>query len=509
MLMALGHPDASKGTANQMRQRLVSRITAAALNTEFKIACLFIDEAYLMTSGEFTWLCDLYNELNINDIQLTAILVSTKEILAVKKGFIQAGKQQIVQRLMLKEAEFHGIESLADLMVCMNALDNNFIPRGHDRPICLSENYFPDAHKDGKTLASFAADFWAAVQNLRTTKHIHANYLTMKCFMDSVSYCLRKYGAQAGENRVYAPSIADDQKKGTRPIDIMLNDDIRQQIERQVLINCDRVSVIDILECSRFTKELFHPVWNEGVFQTLRECVSNQAFTAARKVATIMPDAMESLKKDLVDGYLENEVVPRLLRRRNYGREDDPLPITDDEIAHEMANLKQHWDQKLMIDYQEILFLRIHKEYISLCKHLDQLFEGSWHVDTVDSMENSLNFYFNGLEQSISLCSVNNSTLGRVPILYAILEDFFTHTAAVLGDLMAGKRCLTGGASKGIYDTFFYMPASQYIAIWKAENIELWACDPNIAGLLSNIEQVKECFDKTGRLEKPPVMAQV
>lgn len=209
MLMALGHPDASKGTANQMRQRLVSRITAAALNTEFKIACLFIDEAYLMTSGEFTWLCDLYNELNINDIQLTAILVSTKEILAVKKGFIQAGKQQIVQRLMLKEAEFHGIESLADLMVCMNALDNNFIPRGHDRPICLSENYFPDAHKDGKTLASFAADFWAAVQNLRTTKHIHANYLTMKCFMDSVSYCLRKYGAQAGENRVYAPSIAD------------------------------------------------------------------------------------------------------------------------------------------------------------------------------------------------------------------------------------------------------------------------------------------------------------
>ena len=74
---------------------------------------------------------------------------------------------------------------------------------------------------------------------------------------------------------------------------------------------------------------------------------------------------------------------------------------------------------------------------------------------------------------------------------------------------MAGKRCLTGGVSKGIYDTFFYMPASQYIAIWKDGNIELWACDPNIDGLLSNIEQVKEIFDKTGRLEKPPVMAQV
>ena len=345
------------------------------------------------------------------------------------------------------------------------------------------------------------------------------------------------------------------QKKGARPIDIMLNDDIRQQIEEHVLIDCDRVSVIDILERSRFTKELYHPAWNASVLQTLRECVSGQVFTAARKVATITPDARETLKKDLVDNYLANEVVPRLLRRRNYGREDDPVPVDEDDIAHEMAHLKQHWDQKLMIDYQEILFLRIHKEYISLCKqlgsiqkfdavlnsvrrhifdpnlcdyhtygriislilasrhdsrkHLEQLFEGSWHVDTVESMENSLNFYFNGLEQNISLHDDNNCTLGRVPILYAILEDFFTHTAAVLGDLMAGKRCLAGGASKGIYDTFFYMPASQYIAIWKAGNIELWACDPNIEGLLSNIEQVKLIYDKTGHLEKLPVMAQV
>ncbi|MBR2928828.1 MAG: ATP-binding protein [Oscillospiraceae bacterium] len=209
LLMALGHPDASKGTANQMRQRLVNRITMSALNTKYKLACLFVDEAYLLTVNEFQWLCDLYNELNINDIQLTVILVSTREILDVKKGFIQAGKQQIVQRLMLKEAEFHGIESLSDLYVCMNALDNNFVPQGYDEPICLSATYFPDAHRDGKTMAAFAPAFWAAMQNLRKTKHIHANYMTMKCFMDSVSYCLRKFGTDSGDNKVYEPSIVE------------------------------------------------------------------------------------------------------------------------------------------------------------------------------------------------------------------------------------------------------------------------------------------------------------
>lgn len=209
LLMALGHPDASKGTANQMRQRLVNRITMAALNTKYKLACLFIDEAYLLTTNEYTWLCDLYNELAINNIQLTCLLVSTREILDVKKGFIQAGKQQIVQRLMLKEAEFHGIESLPDLHVCMNALDRNFVPQGYDEPICLSETYFPDAYKDGKALASFAPAFWTALQNLRKANHINANYMTMKCFMDSVSYCLRKFGAEAGDNQVYEPSIAD------------------------------------------------------------------------------------------------------------------------------------------------------------------------------------------------------------------------------------------------------------------------------------------------------------
>lgn len=209
LLLMLDHEEASKGTANQMRQRLVNRITMNALNTKYQMAILWIDEAYLLTEKEFIWLIDIYNALGINDIQLTVILVGTRELLDVKKGFIHSGKQQIVQRFMLKEAEFHGIESLSDLLVCMNSLDNTIVPKGCDEPICLSKTYFPDAYADGKDLPAFSADFWSAMQNLRKANQIGANYLTMKCFMDSISYCLRKYGTQAGEDRVYMPSVAE------------------------------------------------------------------------------------------------------------------------------------------------------------------------------------------------------------------------------------------------------------------------------------------------------------
>ena len=90
----------------------------------------------------------------------------------------------------------------------------------------------------------------------------------------------------------------------------------------------------------------------------------------------------------------------------------------------------------------------------------------------------------------------------EVPILAAILEDVLSHTATVLGGLMAGKRCLTGGGITGdIYDSFFCLPVSQYIAIWNAGTIELWACDPNVDALLNNISQAKEIFDRTDQLK--------
>lgn len=211
LLLMLDHENASKGTANQMRQRIINRIVIDAANTKYRMAILWIDEAYLLAEREFSWMVDLYNGLHLNDIQLTVILVGTRELLETKKGLIKSEKQQFILRFFVNEAQFHGIESQSDLFMCMSSLEKEaFSVEGADEPIYLGKTFFPDAYRDGKDLTSFAADFWTAMQNLRKKHHIKADYLTMKCFMDTISHCIRKYGALAGEhNKVYAPSVAE------------------------------------------------------------------------------------------------------------------------------------------------------------------------------------------------------------------------------------------------------------------------------------------------------------
>ena len=94
----------------------------------------------------------------------------------------------------------------------MKSLDEKAVQLGAGESFYLSETYFPDAHRDGKTLVDFTSGLWGALQNLRKSNYIKTNYLTMKCFMDTISYCLRKFGANAEDNRVYMPSVTEWEK---------------------------------------------------------------------------------------------------------------------------------------------------------------------------------------------------------------------------------------------------------------------------------------------------------
>lgn len=94
LLTAMGHEEAHKGTAIQMRQRIVNRIIVNALDTKYRRAVLFVDEAYLLSEKEYIWLIDIYNELNLNDILFTVFLFGTKELKAQKKGIYMQAKNK-------------------------------------------------------------------------------------------------------------------------------------------------------------------------------------------------------------------------------------------------------------------------------------------------------------------------------------------------------------------------------------------------------------------------------
>lgn len=207
LLSAIGHEDFYRGTAVQMRERLVNRIIQNSINTTYRRAVLFVDEAYLLHEKEYIWLIDIYNELNKNDILLTVFLFGTHELKEQRTGFIRSHKEQIVLRFMSHEYEFKGISSQKDLVVCMTSLDKPFQLHNNGPSITLSEMFFPEAYKDGKRMQAFAMDLWEAFEKVKEDSHIITSEILMKHFMDTIIYCLKTFGSYG--KQLYMPTQAE------------------------------------------------------------------------------------------------------------------------------------------------------------------------------------------------------------------------------------------------------------------------------------------------------------
>ena len=202
LLKAVGHADAHKGTASQLKERLINRMIVDALDTKYRRIVLFIDEAYLLTERDFIWLIDIYNNLNQADILFTVFLVGSFELKELKTIFIKTKKSQIVGRFMVDEFLFKGIQTKADMQICLASLDKPFNIKGYPEEIILSKLFFPLAYSDGYTLSSFIDDIWETFLSITSRYNIMNADIPMKFFMDTIIYCLKNYGY---EKKLYIP----------------------------------------------------------------------------------------------------------------------------------------------------------------------------------------------------------------------------------------------------------------------------------------------------------------
>ena len=194
LLTVMKHEDPHRGTAVQLRQRLVNRIIVNAIGTKYRRAVLFVDEAYLLTEKEYIWLIDIYNELYNNDILLTVFLVGTPELKEQKISFMRTGKEQIIQRFMTNEYEFHGIRNLKEMMACLDFMDEEICIPNTAEKIILSKYFFPLAYKDGIRLIDYATEIYSAFRELQMKYNVKSNEILMKHFVDAVLYCMKMYG---------------------------------------------------------------------------------------------------------------------------------------------------------------------------------------------------------------------------------------------------------------------------------------------------------------------------
>ena len=100
ILKAIGAPGPkSRETAQNLKRRILSIMQVAACDTKYRDVILFIDEAQYLQDRDYNWLMDLYNNLNLVDVQLIVFLIGQPELLAIKKACIRERKKQIVGRI--------------------------------------------------------------------------------------------------------------------------------------------------------------------------------------------------------------------------------------------------------------------------------------------------------------------------------------------------------------------------------------------------------------------------
>ncbi len=196
-------------TAVLLKQKILNRLIMLANDTTHRRIVLFIDEAYLMTEKDFKWLMDLYNNLNIRNIQLITFLFGTQELKDLKKNFMSHNLEQIISRFMINEYQFKGISSAEEMQMCLISIDNT---NAHDTclgdtGISLKKTYFPYA-EDDQTFQSLSGILWDSFQEIIVKHKLKSKDIPMKYFIDTIQALLDMYG-QFSDNSVVFPSKAN------------------------------------------------------------------------------------------------------------------------------------------------------------------------------------------------------------------------------------------------------------------------------------------------------------
>lgn len=201
LLLTVGHPEFERGTTTILKNRLLNSLVASASVTKSKKVVLFIDEAQNMSTNDFEWLMDIYNNLSLWDIHMVSFLFGSLELKSLKSAMIMAQKKQIIGRFMVDEFNFKGIMGARDIAVTLLNFDTPISTNGE--MLVLTQIYFPEAYDDGYRISTCAAEVMDAFTEVMQEHNIHIEDIPMQYYMGAVKYCFCEYG-KSGKS-IYFP----------------------------------------------------------------------------------------------------------------------------------------------------------------------------------------------------------------------------------------------------------------------------------------------------------------
>lgn len=142
--------------------RLINFMADAASNDPRKLFILFLDEASRMLPSHYDWIKDIYNDLMLHGVTLLPILVGQRLLLEQKISFLKTGEEgeAIVNRFMLYEHPFRGINEKEDFVTCLSYYDSAVYPEGTEWT--YTRFFLPEAFAAGFRLETYGDMLWEA-----------------------------------------------------------------------------------------------------------------------------------------------------------------------------------------------------------------------------------------------------------------------------------------------------------------------------------------------------------
>ncbi|MFZ3580468.1 ATP-binding protein, partial [Virgibacillus sp. DJP39] len=158
---------------------------------------MFVDDAQRLSSIEYEWLMDIFNELDSYGITLTTILVGQSELSHRRNIYLTTDKQ-IVGRFMIQENKFYGLRKKEELAYLLASYDQ-VTEYPENSGWTYTRFFFPVGYEQGYRLENETDNIWQCIQIVRTEAGIKtALEIPMHYIIAIINYVLKKYGANEG-----------------------------------------------------------------------------------------------------------------------------------------------------------------------------------------------------------------------------------------------------------------------------------------------------------------------
>lgn len=183
-------------TVIELKTTAINHMITFGKSYETNRIILIIDEANFLNGNDYNCLIDVYNRLELSGVQLTVLLVGTKDILSTKSMLIQTHKQQIIGRFMVRVYRFNSVKNIQDLQICLASYDYSEYPI--ESGWSFTRYFFPEAFDEGHKIYQLAEVLFDCFKDLYKSKkpiEIPMQYIT-----STIENCFRKFGCDGLNN---------------------------------------------------------------------------------------------------------------------------------------------------------------------------------------------------------------------------------------------------------------------------------------------------------------------